>query len=187
VDHVTAPERLGELVAELVSRPAGPPPAHIAPAEEIGPAQPEPAVAGTAALRHGGPGGRPSTLSCPDCGGVLWETELGEMLHFRCHVGHGFSEESLLAKQSDALETALWTALRALEEKADLSRRLAERVRRRSGPVRVAERFEQAAHDAEHGSNLIRESILDGPVRRAIEEPTDMDAESIATGKEELG
>jgi two-component system chemotaxis response regulator CheB len=172
VEHVAAPEHLGALLQNLASQPAATAPSHIAPTEEIGPSQAEPAVAGTAALRDGGPGGRPSSLSCPDCGGVLWETELGELLHFRCHVGHAFSEATLLAKQADALETVLWSALRALEEKGYLSRRLAERVRRRGLASRVAERFDQAARDAEEGSNLIRASLLDGPVRRAIEQPS---------------
>jgi two-component system, chemotaxis family, protein-glutamate methylesterase/glutaminase len=187
IDHVVPPEQLGALLVRLVGQPAGPFPPDIAPAEEIGPSQPEPAVAGTAALREGGPGGSPSSLTCPDCGGVLWETELGGLLHFRCHVGHAFSEESLLAGQSDALETALWSAMRALEEKADLSRRLAQRVRRRGSASRVAERFDQAARDAEHASNLVRASLLDGPVRRAITEPSEVDVETLSIGKEELG
>jgi two-component system, chemotaxis family, protein-glutamate methylesterase/glutaminase len=93
----------------------------------------------------------------------------------------------LLAGQSGALETALWSAMRALEEKADLSRRLAQRVRRRGSASRVAERFDQAARDAEQASNLVRASLLDGPVRRAIEEPSEVDVETVSIGKEELG
>jgi two-component system chemotaxis response regulator CheB len=173
VDHVVTPEELSTTLVRLVNQEAPAPAGRVPAAEEIDPAEPEPAVAGTAALRQGRPVGRPSTFSCPDCGGVLWESEQGELLHFRCHVGHAFSEESLLAKQSDELEGALWTALRALEEKADLARRLADRVRRRGGALRSVQRLEATASDAEHGSNLIRASLLEGPVRETIQTPAE--------------
>ncbi|TMA14325.1 MAG: chemotaxis protein CheB, partial [Deltaproteobacteria bacterium] len=75
--------------------------------------------------------GEPSQFSCPACGGVLNEIHDGDLLRFRCRVGHAWSSESLLAKQSDGLEAALWVALRALEEQATLSDRMADRSRRR--------------------------------------------------------
>lgn len=174
VDHVARPEQLGALVDQLAREPAPDGPRRRIPrAEEIDPAEEDPTLVGTAALRGKNPPGRPASLSCPDCGGVLWESEDGNLLHYRCHVGHAFSEESLLAKQSDALEIALWGALRALEEKADLSRRLAERMRRRGGVPRAVQQFEATARDAEHGSNLIRASLLDGPFRQALESPAE--------------
>jgi two-component system chemotaxis response regulator CheB len=187
VDHVVRPEDLASTLVRLVGQEAPASTRRIPPTEEIDPTKPEPAVAGTAALRQGRPNGRPSSLSCPDCGGVLWETEQGELLHFRCHVGHAFSEESLLAKQSDELEAALWTALRALEEKADLARRLAERVRRRGGATRSVRRLEESARDAEHGSNLIRASLLDGPMRDAINAPAEPAVELEPLGEAEPG
>jgi two-component system, chemotaxis family, protein-glutamate methylesterase/glutaminase len=173
VDHVATPDELGMLVNHLVREPA-PAPAVLAPdSEDIDLGGPEPALVGTAGLRQRAPLGRLSTLTCPDCGGVLWDSDEGSLLHFRCHVGHAFSEESLLAKQSDALEGALWSALRALEEKAKLARELADRVRQRNPDSRSAERFEATARDAEHGSNLIRASLLGGPFRRALEAPAE--------------
>lgn len=181
VDHIVGPEALGGLVNRLARTGAPAAPRLVARADEIDPADVEPAFVGTAALRGKDPPGRPSSLSCPDCGGVLWESEDGNLLHFRCHVGHAFSEETLLAKQSESLETALWTALRALEEKADLSRRLADRMRRRGDANRSAEQLDQRARDAEHGSNLIRASLLTGPAGRAIEGP-----EEPAVAEEEL-
>src|SRR5262249_21136398 len=72
--------------------------------------------------------GVPSAFACPDCGGVLWELSEEQLMHFRCRVGHAWSVESLLAEQSEQLETALWTALRALEERASLTHRLALRL-----------------------------------------------------------
>jgi hypothetical protein len=57
--------------------------------------------------------GKPSTFGCPDCGGILWKVEEGNLLRFRCRTGHAYSAETLLATQSDAIEDALWIALRA--------------------------------------------------------------------------
>lgn len=131
---------------------------------------PDPAVAGSASLRHPEELGGAATMVCPECGGVLFESERGEFLHFRCHVGHAYSEEALFASQSRALEGALWSAVRALEEKADLSRRLSERSGRRGLP-RAAAQFEASAREAERGSALIRQSLLKGPVRETLGAP----------------
>jgi two-component system chemotaxis response regulator CheB len=69
----------------------------------------------------------PSTYACPDCNGVLWEVQEPEMLRFRCRVGHAYTAQSLLEGQDDQVESALWEALRSLEEGASLSRRMASR------------------------------------------------------------
>ena len=105
--------------------------------------------------------GKPSTLACPDCGGILWELEQKNLLRFRCRIGHAYSLESLLAKQSDALEDALWFALRALEEKASLSRRMAKRMRDRNQNL-AAQRLQEQAEDAVARANVIRETLLIG-------------------------
>ena len=60
--------------------------------------------------------GRVSRLTCPDCHGALWEINDEDMLRYRCHVGHAYSAEALSDGQSQMLEVALWSAVRALEE-----------------------------------------------------------------------
>jgi two-component system, chemotaxis family, protein-glutamate methylesterase/glutaminase len=64
--------------------------------------------------------GQPSPFACPDCGGVLCEIEQNGFLRFRCRVGHALTARYLGAEQRHAIETALWEALRALEESASL-------------------------------------------------------------------
>jgi two-component system, chemotaxis family, protein-glutamate methylesterase/glutaminase len=110
--------------------------------------------------------GIPSTMSCPECHGVLWEHRDGNVLAFRCRVGHAFTEEALLSIQSEQLEAALWTALRALEENSALSRRLAARAAHR-GHSHSASAFTEHAMDAEHHASTIR-SVLSTGVRGKV-------------------
>jgi two-component system chemotaxis response regulator CheB len=55
------------------------------------------------ATLHNNKAVRPSTFGCPDCGGTLWELEQGNLLRFPCRIGHVYSLESFLAKQSESL------------------------------------------------------------------------------------
>jgi two-component system chemotaxis response regulator CheB len=71
--------------------------------------------------------GLPTSFVCPECNGPLWETAAGASLQFRCHVGHAYSPDSLLADHADGLERALWSAVRTFDERANLLRRLAQR------------------------------------------------------------
>ena len=45
----------------------------------------------------------PTAFVCPECNGPLWETDVGRSLQFRCHVGHSYSPDSLLADNGFAL------------------------------------------------------------------------------------
>lgn len=71
--------------------------------------------------------GPPTAFVCPECNGPLWETKSGPSLQFRCHVGHAYSPDSLLADHAEGLERALWSAVRTFDEQAALLRRLGER------------------------------------------------------------
>src|SRR5262249_46273686 len=85
--------------------------------------------------------GPPSSFTCPECSGTLYELTNGGRLRFRCRVGHAFSEDAMVEAQGDSAERALWTALRALEERAALMVRLATMARGR-GHLAVASMFE---------------------------------------------
>jgi two-component system chemotaxis response regulator CheB len=102
--------------------------------------------------------GEPSVYSCPECGGVLHEIHDGEYLRFRCRVGHAFGAESVLAEQSEALETALWAALNTLEESASLSRRLARQAHER-GQSWLAARFNERIRESEQRADAIRQVL----------------------------
>jgi hypothetical protein len=62
--------------------------------------------------------------------------------------------------QSEALEAALWIAMRTLEERAALANRLAEPARRRGHSI-TATRFEEEATEAKQAARLVRNLLLD--------------------------
>jgi two-component system chemotaxis response regulator CheB len=103
--------------------------------------------------------GKPSVLACPECGGVLWELQDGSLLRFRCRTGHTFSPESVLAEQNEELDRALWIALKTLEEKASLSRRLLRQAREQ-GSTWMAHTYEERLQETEKHAGVIRELLM---------------------------
>jgi two-component system chemotaxis response regulator CheB len=105
--------------------------------------------------------GFPSAFACPECGGVLWEMDGEEILRFRCRVGHAFTAPSLGVEQTEAVEGALWAAMRALEEGASLAKRMAENAakgKRQALEQRYRERAEVKMEQAEVLRKLILEN-----------------------------
>jgi two-component system chemotaxis response regulator CheB len=111
--------------------------------------------------------GEPSQFSCPECGGVLWEIQDGHMMRYRCRVGHAFSVESMQAEQVDALEHALWVALKTIEENISLTKRMTHTARERQ-QFWMVQRFEERLKDAEQNARVLREVIAKS---RVMEEP----------------
>ena len=103
--------------------------------------------------------GLPSGLTCPDCGGALWEVRNGELTRYRCHVGHQFTTESLDAQQADAVEGALWSAVRVLEEHADLRKRMAQRAEA-ADMAHVAAGFSASADASQRQAHTIRQLLF---------------------------
>jgi two-component system chemotaxis response regulator CheB len=98
--------------------------------------------------------GTPSGFTCPECHGALWEIEDGDLLRFRCRVGHAYSLDSLHSAQSEAVEAALWSAMLALKERSTLARRMAKNARHR-GQVRTADRYEARAEESDRQAALL--------------------------------
>jgi two-component system chemotaxis response regulator CheB len=113
--------------------------------------------------------GEPSVYGCPECGGVLWEMQDGALLRFRCRVGHGYSAEGLLSEQSEALDGALWSAYRALEENASLARRLAERARNEAHLKPLVARFELRARSAAEQAEAVKKLLMSGKMSEPVE------------------
>lgn len=72
-------------------------------------------------------------FTCPECNGVLVQLQEGNLLRFRCHTGHAYTMDSLLASINDSIEKTLWSTVRALEEQMLLLRHLARHVEEHAG------------------------------------------------------
>jgi two-component system, chemotaxis family, protein-glutamate methylesterase/glutaminase len=156
VDHCLTVERIAELLIRLVQQPvASAPVAHPHP-EEL--AVELDYTTMKRDIKDMGKLGTPSGFTCPSCHGALWELSEGELLRYRCHVGHAFSPDSLLAEQSVGVEDALYAAVRALEEKASISRRIGERLR--NGLLGMQDRYEATARELEESAAIIGNILL---------------------------
>ncbi|GIJ44542.1 chemotaxis protein CheB [Virgisporangium aliadipatigenens] len=108
--------------------------------------------------------GTPAGFACPTCHGGLFELAGEPSPRYRCWVGHAWSPQSLLDELGAAFEGALWMALRSLEEKAALARRMSDNAKER-GFTGAAARYVEKGEDAENAGALIRELIrrMDAP------------------------
>ncbi|MCW2991547.1 MAG: CheB methylesterase [Solirubrobacterales bacterium] len=100
----------------------------------------------------------PLITVCPDCGGVLSERREHGLTVFTCHVGHAYSPHSLIDLQRSAVESALWTAVRALEDRQALLARLAEQSESRGQP-HSARSFARQAQASTDQADRVREAI----------------------------
>jgi two-component system chemotaxis response regulator CheB len=161
VDHCLPLAEISSTLVQIVSTSAEPEEAVVPEASDDLDFETRIAQADQQAIEDDNRPGTPSQFGCPECGGVLWEIENDRIVRFRCRVGHAYSSESLLESQTEGLEAALWSALRALEEKASLTRRLADRARAQSQHA-VGKRFSEQMLTAELHAETIRNVLLSG-------------------------
>jgi len=164
VDRCVPLREIAPLIAGLAHEPAGveaPPaaPPHLEAELALTTLKPG-TVDMTRSSREMAKYARPSAFSCPACRGTLWEIAEGDARRYRCHVGHAYSGESLLAAQSDEVEGALYAALRALEDRSAVSQRIAERYSGRL-PELQADRLAEAKTLNEH-AEVIRTLLAGG-------------------------
>lgn len=157
IDHVAAAAQLaplvvqmaGETMKEFPSAAKQPPPGDD-PANQF--------VDLTTDL----PPGALTALTCPACGGTLWENDEHGQLRFRCHVGHAYSAESLVQNHSQVVESAMWTALRVLNEHAELQERMKLRAEAQ-GLGAMADHFRSRAEESKQQVELLRKALFSRP------------------------
>lgn len=134
-DYVVPITQIGAILQDLVARPLG---------KHNGvplPHRPHPEI-------H-------NTFTCPECGGTLSETQPPEPPQYQCKTGHLYSPTSLDYYQSQIVEAALWAALRALKDRADLT----ERFVGRADPKIKNRMLDQAESLLEH-ARVIEHTLL---------------------------
>jgi two-component system chemotaxis response regulator CheB len=97
-------------------------------------------------------------VSCPECGGPLWEMKSKDTRRYRCSVGHAYTAQTLLADQTNGTEQALWYALRTLEERSNMLKRMARDEHKR-GRLATATLFQTRAAESQKYAAQIRKLL----------------------------
>ncbi|TGE28259.1 chemotaxis protein CheB [Hymenobacter metallicola] len=155
VDYILPIHMMGRVLTELVGAPPTPPGSALIPEDlQMEAAIAERVVGTTDEVNRLG---QQVPLTCPDCGGALWELKHGSLLRYRCHTGHAFTADALLEKTQESMEETLWVALRMMEERKNLLTSMASHG---AGPwnVQQAEKLEEIKQHI----NRLREFLLNG-------------------------
>jgi two-component system chemotaxis response regulator CheB len=160
VDFVLPAAELANRIEELVSSPT------TRQAEAV---PPQPPVLDPYLSEGEGPAppGMRTDITCPVCGGVLWEELERRLTMYRCRSGHAYTAESLLDAQGEGLDNAVWRPIRILTERGALLRRLGARASHQ-GRERSARWFEEQADEAlRRAAEMRRAAEADGDRRSA--------------------
>jgi two-component system chemotaxis response regulator CheB len=157
VDHCLPIEEIAPLLVRLASKPLEEEGVYEVPDEldiEVRIAKEATALdAGVLKL------GEPSNYACPECHGVLLRIKEENRFRFRCHTGHAYSVESLLAEINEGVEDSLWNAIRSVEENVLLLRSMAEHLGEGEDSP-AAEKFLTQAQQAQRRADLVRQAVM---------------------------
>lgn len=103
--------------------------------------------------------GDPSMFTCPECHGTLLQLKDNTILRFRCHTGHAFSINSLLAELNENIENTVWTAVRSIQESAMLMQHMAHHFNAVDQPD-VATTFLQKSQEAQQQADYIKQIVI---------------------------
>jgi two-component system chemotaxis response regulator CheB len=101
---------------------------------------------------------RRSVLACPDCHGVMWEIDEGDLIRYRCHQGHAYTAELMSVALDENVRRALASAQRALEERTALAEKLHKDADQSGHPL-LAKSWAREAQELRKEANVIRDSI----------------------------
>jgi two-component system, chemotaxis family, protein-glutamate methylesterase/glutaminase len=156
--HTARLDDIGPLLAQLLATSVHAtsveaPPPHLEVEVRIAKDEP-PLRAGLLGL------GEPSRYTCPECHGTLLALKEGDQVRYRCHTGHAYSVESLLAAVSESIDEALGGAERALQEGELLVRELGDELDPDFDRDRIA-RIRGQADQAARQAQVVRDLLSD--------------------------
>jgi two-component system chemotaxis response regulator CheB len=163
VDHVVPATEIADLLVRLskeeVPMPAdGPTPSER---EDIRTRLEINIAAEKNALKAGVPNwGVLTPFTCPECSGVLTKIVEGGRPRFRCHTGHAFSADSLLAALTESIEDSLWSAIRGVDESIMFLNHLGDHFAE-ANQVNLAAKFFQKAAEAAKRNEVMRLAVIE--------------------------
>ena len=154
VDHVVRVDEAGALLTILTNQKAGPAPGAVPKELEV-----ETSIASEGRALQAGVMqlGALTPYTCPECHGALVHLHGGGVPRFRCHTGHAYSINTLLAEVTEYVEQSLWNSIRAIEESAMLLDELARQARDQ-GHESTARIFDAKGADTLGRADMVRKA-----------------------------
>ncbi|MBC7868182.1 MAG: chemotaxis protein CheB [Gloeobacteraceae cyanobacterium ES-bin-316] len=156
-DHVTTLEEIGPVIAEIVKHKKGKKKA--VPKDVIAESKiAEQTAVGIDDVKKLDV--EQSLFACPDCGGGLWEAKNDIIKRYRCHIGHAYTEKDLILKQAEVAGSTLWVALRMMEERKHLLKKMEVDYKKKGYKSLSSSNVEKQAEMAHHIDKL-KEILFD--------------------------
>jgi two-component system chemotaxis response regulator CheB len=153
-DHVVPLAQMPALLDDLVQQPAG----EALPCPERLRFEVEVARNGHSSMSDMDRVARRSVLSCPDCGGVMWEIDENDLIRFRCHTGHAYTAELMSLAHDESLRRALAAARRGYQERTALLKKMEQRAVG-NGHDQLAETWRRQAAEYRDQAKVIDDAI----------------------------
>ncbi len=120
-------------------------------------------------------------FTCPECHGTLVRIAEGKTFRCRCHTGHGFSADALLASLSGVTRELLWQTTRSYQEASMLLEHIGNHLREH-GDLALAGAFQDKARQitrtgielhklALSQETLSEDAVMDERTQRSKQEP----------------
>ena len=103
--------------------------------------------------------GEQAPIACPDCNGPMWKLGDERTRRYRCYNAHATTAAQLLTATDAQVERALWSAVRALNDRASTLETLASDAER-IGNVQSAATYASRARESRQEAELARTFML---------------------------
>lgn len=105
--------------------------------------------------------GELSPITCPECHGVLSKITEGKLTRYRCHTGHAFSVDTLLALITEKVENNLYFAMSGIEESMMLLNHIGDHLAE-INHSQLAGLYFKKANNAAQRADVLRNMVM-GP------------------------
>lgn len=161
VDYSVPIVEMGALLADLVDKPI--------PAQQVNPVTKLLDVEVGVAQQDNGLDmgimklGELSPYTCPECHGVLLQLKEGSLIRFRCHTGHAYSLNALLAEVTQSIEETLWDGIRTIEASEMLMCHMAEHLHQ-VNEHEAADLLLRKVEEAKQRARLVRQAVMSNEI-----------------------
>ncbi len=101
--------------------------------------------------------GELTPFACPECYGVLSRLRNDNIVRYRCHTGHAYSVDTLLASVTEKVEDSLYNAIRGMDESVMMLNYIGDHFAESNQPGFAASYFNKAK-EIDERSQLVRKA-----------------------------